>query len=63
VNILCEEKIINFDRKPSVEEIIIQINNLIDNTSNYFSHINVNGIDIYSEIENFLEDQLDNISQ
>ncbi|MEC2077893.1 hypothetical protein [Metabacillus fastidiosus] len=53
MKLVCKEEVVQFDGQPSVEQIIQKINELLANNY-YFSHLVVDGEEVYEEPENYL---------
>jgi len=61
VELLFKNETVQFNEQSSVGEIIEKINELLTNRY-YYSHIIVDGVEIYKEPETFLLDSLESIS-
>ncbi|OLN24034.1 hypothetical protein BTO30_01040 [Domibacillus antri] len=59
---IFQEQVIQFDQDPTVEQIIEQINTWLNN-SYYFSHLIVDGVNVYEEPEQYLTENLGSIDK
>lgn len=59
---LFQEESIQFDQDSTVEQVIEQIHTLLDD-SYYFSHLIVDGVDVYEEPEQYLNENLESIEK
>lgn len=60
MELLFKDKTIQFDILPSVEEVIEKINELLADQY-YYSHLIIDGEEIYEELENYLLQSLESI--
>lgn len=62
MELLFQEESIQFDQDSTVEQVIEQINILLDDSC-YFSHLIVDGVDVYEELEQYLNENLESIEK
>lgn len=62
MKLLIAEQTIHFDKQPSVEELVAKINELLTDDY-YFSHLIVDGLDVFEEPEPYLADELPHIAE